>query len=94
MSTKIYCDGDSNNTIAEKSSNFIRNIFKDNPEIESVFVPTTKGIEVMFSIEDGKITGFWNSEHGDEDYAEIESFLEIYKLEQYQSVSDIVSSAF
>lgn len=94
MSTKIYCDGDSNNTIAEKSTNFIRSVFRDNPEIESVFVPTTKGFEVMFSIEDGKITGYWNSEQGDEDYAVIESFLEIHKLEQYQSITDIVASAF
>lgn len=94
MSTQIYCNSDDKNTIIEKSIEFINAIFSDNPDIETVFMPTTKDFEVMISIEEGKITGYWNSEDGSEDYAEIRSFLEIHQLKQDQEVKDIVESGY
>lgn len=96
MSIQVYEKDDTRSAIIEKTVAFIKNIFEQNPDLESIFVPTiNRGIEVMFSIENGKITGYWNSSDGAiEDYDEIRSFLEMYQIDQNQSVEDIVSGGF
>lgn len=94
MSTQIYCDGDNRNIITEKSIAFIEGVFNSHPELESVFVPTTKDIEVMISKEDGKLTGYWSSHNGEEDYGELKNFLEVHQLKQNQVVEEIVESGY
>lgn len=94
MSTQIYSDGDDRNTINQKSLAFIERIFKDHPELDTVFVPTTKNIEIMISIEDGKLTGYWSSHNGAEDYGDLPNFLEVHQLKQIQSVTEIVDSGY
>ena len=94
MSINIYMDSDNSQVILQKSIEFIQNLFSNNPNIETLFAKTTKGFEVMFSLDEGCIMGYWNSENGNEDYAPLEDFLEIHKLEQLQSVKEILDSAY
>lgn len=96
MSTQVYEKDDTRSAIIEKTIAFIKNIFEQNPDLESIFVPTVNSdLEVMFSIENGRITGYWNSNDGAvEDYDEIRSFLEIYQIHQNQNVADIVAGGF
>lgn len=94
MLTKIYNCIDSAETIITKSYSFLQSIFDDNPSLETIFVPTTKGFEVMISKEDGKLTGYWNSDNGNEDYADLKDFLEIHQIKEYQSVSEIIDSGY
>lgn len=94
MSINIYMDNDNSQAILQKSVEFIQKLFSDNPEIETLFASTTKDFEVMFSREEGSIMGYWNSESGNEDYAPLEEFLEIHKLKQAQSISEILRGAY
>lgn len=94
MPIMVYSDGANCQEILSKSVDFVKSIFRENPNIETFFIRTTKGFEVMISKEDGKITGYWNSEKGHEDYSELRSFLEIHKLAQIQDLEEILDSAY